>query len=61
MRKSKPLIAGRVSVFGNRPVIRLLDDGVMVVPIPSDQRASADVEMKEYINRHKQKCQFSHK
>lgn len=61
MRKSKPLVAGRVSAFGRRPVIRPLNDGIMAVPILTEQRASADAEMKDFINRHKQKEQVSHK
>jgi hypothetical protein len=61
MRKSKPLVAGRVSVFGRRPVIRPLDDGIMAVPIPNEQRANADTEMKDFIHRHKQKKEFLNK
>jgi hypothetical protein len=61
IRKSKPLVAGQVSVFGLRPVIRPLDDGIKAVPISNEQRASADAEMKIFIHRHKQKTKFLHK
>jgi hypothetical protein len=61
VRKSKPLIAGRVSVFGRRPVIHPLDDGIMAVPIPTEQRSSADEEMKDFIKRHKQNKKFSNR
>jgi hypothetical protein len=61
MRKSKPLIAGQVSAFGRRPVIRPLDDGIMAIPIPSDQRESANEQMKDFIQRKKQNEQNLHK
>jgi hypothetical protein len=60
MRKLKPIVAGQVSALGRRPVIRPLDDGIMAVPIPSDQRASAHEEMKDYIHRHKRKELHEH-
>lgn len=61
MRKTKPIVAGRVSVIGRRPVIRPLDDGIMTVPIAPEQRASAHAEIKDFINRRKKNDQLSSK
>jgi hypothetical protein len=61
MRKTKPTVTRRVSVIGRRLVIRPLDDGIMTVPIATEQRASADAEMKDFINRLKKNDQLSSK
>jgi hypothetical protein len=53
MRKSKPLVASPVSGYRSRSLIRSQDDGIMAVPIPAEQ--NADKEMKDYIQRNKQK------
>jgi hypothetical protein len=60
MRKSKPLISSRVSIHG-RSVTRPLNEGIMAVPIPVEQRASVDAEMKDFISRNKQKEQYMNK
>lgn len=57
MRKSKPLVAGQISAFGRRPVIRSLDDGIMAVPIPPEERDNAHEEMRDFIRRQKEKEQ----
>ena len=59
MRKFKPVVAGRVSAIGRRPVIRPLDDGIMAIPLPPEERAEAHKEMHEFIRRHKEKEQLS--
>lgn len=59
MRKLKTVVAGRVSAIGRRPVIRPLDDGVMAIPIPPEERAGAHEEMREFIRRYKEKDQLS--
>ncbi|SDK01525.1 hypothetical protein [Paenibacillus naphthalenovorans] len=57
MRKSKPLVAGQIAAFGRRPVIRSLDDGVMAIPIPPEERDDAHEEMRDFIRRQKEKKQ----
>jgi hypothetical protein len=57
MRKSKPLVAGQISAFGRRPVIRSLDDGIMAVPISPEERDNAHEEMRDFIRRQKEKEQ----
>ncbi|GBG08549.1 hypothetical protein PAT3040_03136 [Paenibacillus agaridevorans] len=59
MRKVKTVVAGRVSAIGRRPVIRPLDDGIMAIPIPPEERAEAHEEMREFIRRSKEKAQFT--
>lgn len=59
MRKVKTVVAGRVSAIGRRPVIRPLDDGIMAIPIPPEERAEAHKEMHEFIRRSKEKTEFT--
>lgn len=61
MHKSKPLVAGQISAFGRRPVIRSLDDGIMTVPIPPEERDEAHEEMRDFIRRHKEKSKHQNK
>jgi|GEM_PF-2933985 len=52
MRKFKSVVAGQVSVYGKRPVIRPLDDGILAVPIAQEERDQAHQEMREFMKRH---------
>lgn len=61
MRKTKPLVLGRVP-FGVRvrPAYRRIDDGILALPIPDDQRAEADANMKAFVKCHKESTQVTH-
>jgi hypothetical protein len=59
VRKSKPSVARQVSVIGRRTVVRTLDDGIMTIPIPPEDREHAHEDMHEYIRRQEEKSQYN--
>ncbi|MCF2939982.1 hypothetical protein L1N85_16310 [Paenibacillus alkaliterrae] len=58
-RKNRLLAIPTVSAIGRRPVIRPLDDGIMAIPLPPEDRDEAHKEMREFIRRNKEKEKLS--
>jgi hypothetical protein len=54
MIRKIPLKVKRLRFNKKGCITRFIDDGIMVVPIPAEQRDQADADMRLFINHHKE-------